>query len=343
MSPTSAVLRVLATVARASGPEAASPATWDAYQEVNSLTCVGTLDRLPGTEIRDHAGFRYEFSGSVARVRRFSPSRHAGEARLGVLAGIKDLDTATRSSLDEFIARFRTEEVDAILVGGDSAYNEEALGGVFAYLAATQLPVVVVVGNAESRSAFNRAAREVSREAPNLINADLARRIDGDGFDVITLPGYHDRRFVHASAACLYRPQDVETLRRLARECDDPVILLAHGPPRQRGAGALDFVPGPGNVGDPAITRALATARIPFGIFGHVLEAGGRVTDLSGKVAVKPGSWAKAAYVNPGAANALPWRLNGGGTTWGSAAVLRLKGGRMRVDILRAPKREITE
>jgi hypothetical protein len=81
-------------------------------------------------------------------------------------------------------------------------------------------------------------------------------------------------------------------------------------------------------VGDPDLAAAIAEAHISFGVFGHILESGGRATDLEGKKPVKPGTFATALYVNPGPAFADPWGLNGGAVSHGMAALLTFKNGR---------------
>jgi hypothetical protein len=81
-------------------------------------------------------------------------------------------------------------------------------------------------------------------------------------------------------------------------------------------------------VGDPDLATAIAEAKINFGVFGHILEAGGRATDLEGKKAVRPGQVASALFVNPGPAFADPWGLNGGGVSHGMAAILTIKNGK---------------
>jgi hypothetical protein len=73
---------------------------------------------------------------------------------------------------------------------------------------------------------------------------------------------------------------------------------------------------------------AIAEAKIRFGVFGHILEAGGRATDLEGKKPVKAGQAVPALYVNPGPAFADPWSLNSGGVSRGMAAILIIKGGK---------------
>ena len=118
---------------------------------------------------------------------------------------------------------------------------------------------------------------------PNVVNTDLVRSIDADGWDAVSLPGYYDPKYTHQSGYCMYSRDDVRGLAKLAKALEGPVVLLSHGPPRQQGKDALDFVPKVGNVGDETLTLTLKKSPIPFGAFGHIGEAGGRATYLDGR------------------------------------------------------------
>jgi Icc-related predicted phosphoesterase len=152
--------------------------------------------------------------------------------------------------------------------------------------------------------------------------------VEGDGFTLVSLPGYYDHRYIPESAGCRYKPEDAQELTRIARGAPQPVVLVTHGPPRQSGRGALDVTGDGHNVGDPDLAAAIAEARIDFGVFGHILEAGGRATDLEGRRPIRPGQLASALYVNPGPAFADPWTMSSGGTSRGMAAILTLKNGK---------------
>lgn len=314
---------------------AAAPADWDAYQTAHSLECQ-TTDALEPAQTVHHEGFSYVFRGTSVQLRREAQRGHK-PIRLGVLSGIKELDEPTRAQLAGWIARFKSEDVDAILVGGDSAEDESRLDDVFQFLAATELPTLVVIGNWEGRASFNRALRDAAKGHPNLINGDFARRLDGDGFDVVTLPGYFDRNYVRSTGGCIYSEVDLKGMVQLAKQADHPVVLLTHGPPRQKGKEAIDYVPEIGNVGDPRLTDALAEAGIRVGIHGHILEAGQRATDLGGKP-VPQKKPVPALFINPGPANALPWKLNGGKTSTGAAALLTLDAGKASWELLLPPR-----
>ena len=335
-----ALLLLLATPALAEEGDA-PPANWDEYQGALSLSCAGPEgDTLPKPDVRDHKGYQYVFLGASAKVKRIDGPQVPGEVRLGVISGIKELDKATRATLDTFIARFKAEKVEGLLIGGDSAENESDLEDIFAYLAAFDLPTYVVIGNWESRAPYNRALRSVSKEHPNMINMDFARRVDGEGFDVIALGGYLDKAFVKGSGACVYKPGEPRSLVALAKQANDPVVLLMHGPPRQSGKDAIDYVPGAGNVGDKEVAAAIAEAKIPFGVHGHILEAGGKATDALGKVLPEK-KFHKALFVNPGPVNSLPWKLNSGQTCYGMAALLTIKGKEAKFELLKAAKQDL--
>ena len=309
--------------------------TWEAYHASHSLDCQAT-EALDPPETVHHAGFTYLFRGTAVQVRRDAKRAHP-EVRLGVLSGLKELDPGTQALLADWLARFKAQDVDAVIVDGDSAEDESRLDDVFAALAGSGLPTYVVIGNWEGRASFNRALHDAAKEHPNLINADFARRYDGEGFDLISLPGYYDRNYVRSSGGCVYTAADAKGLVALAAQADDPVVLVTHGPPKQSGKAAIDFVPDTGNVGDPNLAAAITEAKIHFGVHGHILEAGQRATDLAGKP-VAQNKLVPALFVNPGPANALPWKLNDGKTSTGAAALLTLQGGKAKWELWAAPK-----
>jgi len=294
--------------------------------------------------VKEREGWRFEHTGGTVKVRRILPqaaaSARAGRrAVLGLLAGIKDLEPETKALLDVFIAGFEKADVDAIVIGGDSSSEPDALDQILEYLAkATNRPLLIVAGNMERGAALNYAIlKQRKAGALHLLNLDVIRRYDGDGVDVIGLGGYHDKAYLHLAGGCIYKEKDVEALERAAAAADDAVVLLTHGPPRQHGTQALDFVPGADNVGDPQLTALIGKAKIPFGIHGHILEAAGRATDAAGKPLPqkKP---QPALFVNQGSANPLPWKLNDGSTSYGLAALMTIDGKKASYEIIRGPK-----
>ncbi len=312
----------------------AVPTAFEKYQEDSETVCVGDPAHSFAEESWSAAGHRFAVTGGRAQVKRDGPDAAAaaakGEARLGLLAAVKDFTPETQANLKAFVEQFKRAGVSGIVVDGDSAYGvddqDTTLSEMFSFLGAQELPIYAVIGNSESRSSFNRGVLTAFRRHPNVINLDLVRRVDGDGFVLVSLPGYYDKRYIPESAGCLYKSSDVEGLVALAKDPQGPVVLVSHGPPRQEGKFALDATNDGHNVGDPDLASAMQQAKISFGVFGHILESGGRATDVSGKKQVKPNSAVSELFVNPGPAFADPWQLNSGTVSHGMAAILTLRG-----------------
>ncbi len=310
------------------------PKTYAEYERAQGLRCTGPVGKMAAPEKVEHQGLSYLHDGSTVSVRGKAKAKAGREIRIGVLSAIKDQDEATEKNLDAFLAAFKKRKVEVILVGGDSPDQEPRLAEALNKLAGLGVPVLTVIGNTEPRLAFNGGVRK-AREAGNLnvLNMDIIRRYDGEGFDVVSLAGYHDKKFIPNAGGCLYSDDDVATLAEVTASCDDPIVLLTHGPPKMSGEAAIDFVPGVGNVGNPVLTGAMTAGKISFGVFGHILEAAGKATDLEGKV-LPNNKFAPALYVNPGSASAFPWTLNDGTVSKGMAAVLTLKAKEAKVEFL---------
>jgi len=173
-----------------------------------------------------------------------------------------------------------------------------------------------------------------------VVDLTVARLLRWDGVDLVSLPGYHNPFYLqHRRGGCAYQAGDVRALRRLVRSARNPVLLVAAGPPRGRGSRAIDFARGGANIGSPPLAEFLESAQIPYGIFGHVYEAGGRATaDVAGQRPVEEGAWSETLFLNPGAVEAVPYDLHDGGRARGLAAVIEIgeEGARYRVRHLRA-------
>jgi hypothetical protein len=170
-------------------------------------------------------------------------------------------------------------------------------------------------------------------------SAGGARGLGGDvdifGVHLLSLPGYFNRQFLQ-SGACHYDPDDVTALATYAKAIaarGETVVLTSHGPPMGRGPGALDRTPDDEHVGDPQLNTLLEQGDIRFGIFSHILEAGGRaVTDIAGAQPVvvstkKPMKTPVGRlYVNVGSASSFGWGMNDGTTSRGLSAVVTVDG-----------------
>lgn len=288
-------------------------------------------------EVKKYQGWTYEQSGATVKVRR--DGKRKGGPVLGVLAGVKDLEPDTQATLKRFLDAFEKEDVDVILIGGDAAEEPEVLDKIYGWLTeATGRPLLAVLGNTERAGAHNYAIAKLRKAGKfNLLNADVARRTDFDGFDVVSAGGYYDKKYLHLSGGCIYTQTSLDEVVSAAKDADDVVVYLGHGPPKQTGKNAIDYANVNLNVGDPQLNEVITKGAIPFGVFGHILEAGARATDLKGNP-VPQKKLLKSFYFNPGSANPLPWKLNDGTTSYGLAGIIRVQGKQASYEVLRAPK-----
>jgi hypothetical protein len=88
------------------------------------------------------------------------------------------------------------------------------------------------------------------------------------------------------------------------------------------------------------MTDVIKAANVRFGIFGHILESGGRASDLSGKKKVKPSTWSKQLYVNAGTANPDPWELLNKEFSYGMGLWVEVEKNRARYRVFRLPESE---
>lgn len=315
-----------------------APKNFAAYEDAYQFECNAPWVLVDPPDVKTHNGYRYEYGGASLKVRRETPAAK-GPVKLGLLAGIKDLEPETIDTLKRFLQAFEDADVETIIVGGDTAEQPEVLDAVYAWLGtATKRPVVSIAGNTERSGAHNYAIAKARKAgALHLINMGLIRRYDGPGFDLVALSGYHDKTYLHLSGGCIYTDAALTDAEAAIRASDDPVVMLVHGPPRQSGKQSLDWVPGAGNVGDPKLADLMKRMKVPFGTFGHILEAGGHGTDLAGKPVAQK-KLLPALYVDQGSANPLPWKMNDGSTSYGLAAIFTVDGKKASYEVLKAPK-----
>ena len=291
------------------------------YLKERRSKCVGDGAKLAEPVSMKMQKRAYSFTGPTLSLQGKDPD---GVVSLGVLGAVKDFGDESRQALTLFLDRFEQEKVDAVLLLGDIATSEFELTKILLFCARRGWPVLAVIGNSESRAGFNRAVLAALRATPNIINMDIVRRVDLGGAVLVSLPGYLDRRFVHQRSGCTYKARDVRHLDKWTEGAGGPVVLVSHGPPLGQGPLALDYAAEGGNVGDPDLAEFIREHKIPFGLFSHILEAGGRSVDGAGQP-VAPGKWSPRLDLNVGSANPLLWQLNGGKVSCGMAAVFRVK------------------
>jgi len=303
------------------------------YLKARRLKCTSEWFELATPAELTMNGRAYTYTGPALSAKQPDGD---GVVTLGVLGAVKDYSEDARKALDTFLKKFEKEKVDALVLVGDIAATEFEITQVLLHCARTKLPVLAVIGNSEGRAAFNRAILAALKVAPNIINFNIVRLVDLGGAALISLPGYRDKRFVHQTSGCLYKDRDLKELGRIVEKAPAPVVLVSHGPPAGRGKSALDYAVEAGNVGDVGLGGLIKKKEIPFGLFSHILEAGGQAVDDQDRT-VKPGKWVKRLYINSGSANPLNWQLNTGKLSCGMAAVFRIKKDQANYTLIRLP------
>ncbi|MCA3011900.1 MAG: hypothetical protein INH41_05805, partial [Myxococcaceae bacterium] len=195
---------------------AQAPTNQTEWEAASQFDCIGPFTHFEPPDVKALDGFRLEYTGATVKLRR-AADRPKKAVRLGLLAGIKDLDPDTQHRLTEFLKAFEAADVDAVVIGGDTASEPAVLEAIFAFLArATTRPLLVIAGNMERGASLNYALTKVRAElrADHLVNMDLVRRADFDGADVVSLGGYHDKAFLHLSGGCIYQDKHLDQLEQ---------------------------------------------------------------------------------------------------------------------------------
>ena len=303
------------------------------YLKARLLKCTGDGKKLDAPADLTLGGRTYAYDGDTLSLKGADPD---GVVTIGVLGAVKDFSAETRKALDFYLDKFAEQKVDVIVLGGDLAATEFEITQVVLYAAKRNLLTLALIGNTEGRTAFNRALLNALKAAPNAVNFDFVRRVDLGGAVLVSLPGYLDRKFVHQSGGCSYKPQEVDAMVQYTKDAKSPVVLISHGPPAGKDKNGLDTAVEAGNVGDARMAGFMKDNKVNFGLFGHILEAGGRALDGDGK-AVAPKAWIEQAYLNVGSSNPLPWQLSSGKLSCGMAAILKIKDGKGMYEFIEHP------
>ncbi|MEM6532867.1 MAG: metallophosphoesterase [Myxococcota bacterium] len=241
---------------------------------------------------------------------------------VGALTDIKEDSEENLANLDAFVATFKKEKVDLVMIAGDSGLDKAQLLGVLSKVAEVGVPVFNIAGNREGKADYDAAMKEITEKHPNVLNLNAIRRVDTPLADFISMPGYFNPSYIHAEDGCQYFQADVDALDDLAKASDSPVVLVSHGGPLQTGEQAIDRTAEGANVGDPMLTKAVEKNEIKFGIFGNIHEAGGRGVDLAGENLLPEGKPHESLFLNPGPGDAVAWQMNDGSESLGMASVL---------------------
>lgn len=317
------------------------PATWAAALARFSSTCPVPFFTLAQPEHITVGTTTFTLAGSTLTR---DGGRWSGPLKLGVLGAIKDADDDTRENLRVAMKAFKKAGVQFVVANGDLVGNETAtlLPVVQMLGEEVDLPLFAHSGNYEWTSAFTETFTDAAKKWPQLFNMNVIRDVDFGGVHLVSLPGYFNRRFLQPGA-CHYGEGDVAEATRFTSELarrGEVVVLTSHGPPLGRGAAALDVTNDGENVGDPQLNAMLTDGGVSFGLFSHILEAGGRaVDDVDGtsNVSLPMKGARKKLYVNVGGASSFGWGMLSGKTSRGLAAMFTLDpagGGEARVEFI---------
>ena len=337
-SPAAAVVAASPTVPA----EPEHPRTWAEVPKFYDQTCPGPLFTLEEPHEFDAGGSRWRIEGSTLK-RLGGPWK--GKLVIGVLGAVKDAEPDTKKNLQKAKKAFSKAKVNLIVLNGDVAESAE-INDVSKMLAEIfiDVPVLVHAGNVEWMSSFSEAFFTLQAKQPNFFNGNVLRDVDLGGVHILTLPGWSNRRFVK-QGGCHYSAEHVAELDKLAAEIHgrgELVILSAHGPPRGEGKKALDYAFDVGNVGDEALAALLHKGTVRFGLFSHILEAGGRATadPKKHKPLPKPMfTMRKSLFINAGSASSFSWLMHSGARSRGMAAIVTVdaiaQGGKAKVAFLK--------
>ena len=300
---------------------------WGAFGKERRGRCVGSPGTLAKPMAIQAGGHEYELRGSTL-VQLDSDKDKV--LRIGIISAIKDDREATQTAVKTLIDWMKSKKMEVLVANGDLASNEFEMETVFKQLADSGVLVLASAGNTESCGSFNKVAEKTFAKTKNFINGNWVRGGELDDGTMLTLPGYYDRRFAHTGGAAKYKEDDVETLADIAEGAKAPTMLVSHGPPRMVGRHGLDVITDGDHVGDQAMADLIVELKIAHGLFGHILESGGRGTNRLGKKRIKQGKWAKGLFVNAGTANPDPWPMLDGSTSHGMGMFVEVKGNKAR-------------
>lgn len=332
-------------VEEAPAPEPdAEPETWEEAVEKWGHQCPGPFFTLPEKKTIKAAGRTFEIRGSTLRL--VQDGGWQGPLKIGVLGAIKDAEYNTQQNIKKAAREFKKLGVHIVIANGDLIGDEAGdLAKVAKMLGETiKQPTFVHSGNYEWTSAFTETFAATQDKYPHIFNMNLLRHVDLGGVHLFSLPGWSVRQFVKP-AACYYDAEQVASLEEHIKpvvEGGETVIVVAHGPPRGRGKQSLDFAANAGNVGDEALQAMLKRVPVKFGIFSHILEAGGRATsDVERQTPLKLPMRRPVdkLYLNAGSASSFGWQMLDKKTSRGMAAVVVIDdvahGGNARASFLK--------
>ena len=304
---------------------------WKKYYTARRHECWPAFVRLKKPQRRKIGERHYSLEGT----RLIEKSQDVDtRTKIGVISAPKDSSRLTQENIAYFMKYFRRVGVDWLVVNGDVGYDATKIEALIWPMVNINAPVLFMVGNGESVPEFNDAVAKLMAKKKNVYNLNFTRLIEGDDAILVSVPGYYDPLYVYSEEGCVYKSRDLQRLRQLISGDErKPLVLVSHGPPRGRGKHAIDMVYQGAHVGDHNLGKLMDDLDIHIGIFGHILESGGRGTTRNHRV-VKPGEWSDSLYVNAGSASAIPWQLLGGDKSYGMAMMVVIEGRRTQFEVL---------
>lgn len=315
----------------------APPSTIDEIAARYEFKCPVPFFTLETPGTRTVGAWTFDVAGSTVK-RQGAPIAYP--LVIGVIGAPKDPTDGTRENVRRARAAFDDAGVTMVVVNGDLAEDNEITPVLFMLAEEIETPLFVHAGNIEWAGNFTQAVVKVAETHAHVVNMNWHRHVDLGGVHLVSMPGYWNPKYTRVGA-CRYLEKDLEELdAHLAklRATGERVIVTSHAPPRGNGPRALDMAFDAGNVGDPRFLKILVDHDVKYGLFSHILEAGGRaVTDLSAERDVKLPMRAptERLYINAGSASAFPWTMLDGKAKKGLAAIFTIEeDGRASVEFL---------
>lgn len=308
-------------------PEPDHPKAWADVAGFYGTVCPPPAFVLDEPLTKTVGGQTFTISGTHAA----RAQRQSGPLVIGVLGAVKDAADDTKANLQRARVAFEKAKVSVILLNGDVAETAEIhevfklVGDVFG----DAVPLIVHSGNSEWTSGFTDAFVDAEAAHPAFINMNFVRHLDLGGVHLVSLPGWSVRQFVK-QGGCHYETKHVDEVAAILDGIaakNEVAVLTAHGPPRGVDAKSLDRTFDDGNVGDEDLAKLLQAGKVRFGLFGHILESGGRATaDATTHKPIplpmkKPSS---SLFVNVGSASSVGVELLNKKTSRGIAAVVTI-------------------
>lgn len=317
--------------------QAAKHADWPAYMKANRYKCPGPFDSLAKPRTVTLNGKAYTHTGHQLTVKKKDADKRVV---IGVMSAMKDVSENTQKNVADSLSWFRENGVEWVVVNGDIAVEELDLEDALELLGASGFPILLTLGNSESRSSFARAYAARSDKYPNLVNGTWVRQVIADDAEFWTLPGYYSKSFVYQGAGCRYKGTDVDAMSaELSPSGDSPIVLVSHGPPRGVGKKSIDVISDRTNVGDEAMGKFIDRLKIKYGIFGHILESGGRAVRGDMKTPIPEKKSSPTLFVNAGSVSGDPWGMNDGSTSYGMAMIITIEDGAATYQVKRFESR----